>query len=152
MARGDAAVAGGEHAIATGNNATANNYYAKATGWFATASGGYAIASGFASTASADYAIAAGYAAIASSGFAFAPGYFSAYGMLFSDLRYDYVRSVFRKLNEVSFDEIEAAYTTMEDEGRAALARSGIKPDGVKAAPIMPKLCARRSGGVTSAI
>jgi N-methylhydantoinase A len=50
---------------------------------------------------------------------------------LFSDLRYDYVRSVFRKLNDVSFDEIEAAYKTMEDEGRAALAQSGIEPDGV---------------------
>ena len=61
----------------------------------------------------------------------YAPGYFSAYGMLFSDLRYDYVRSVFRKLNEVSFDEIEALYKGMEDEGRAALAQSGVQADGV---------------------
>lgn len=61
----------------------------------------------------------------------YAPGYFSAYGMLFSDLRYDYVRSVFRKLGDVSFEEIEAAYQSMEDEGRAALAQSGIAPDGV---------------------
>ncbi|MBL8377876.1 MAG: hydantoinase/oxoprolinase family protein [Burkholderiales bacterium] len=61
----------------------------------------------------------------------FAPGYFSAYGMLFSDLRYDYVRSVFRKLGEVSFDEIEALYKAMEDDGRAALAQSGVVPDGV---------------------
>lgn len=61
----------------------------------------------------------------------YAPGYFSAYGMLFSDLRYDYVRSVFRKLGEVSFEEIEAAYQSMEDEGRAALAQSGIAPDGI---------------------
>jgi N-methylhydantoinase A len=61
----------------------------------------------------------------------FAPGYFSAYGMLFSDLRYDYVRSVFRHLNDVSFDEIEALYKSMEDEGRAALAQSGVTPDGV---------------------
>jgi N-methylhydantoinase A len=60
----------------------------------------------------------------------YAPGYFSAYGMLFSDLRYDYVRSVFRKLNEVSFEEIEALYKGMEDEGRAALAQSGIEPEG----------------------
>lgn len=60
----------------------------------------------------------------------YAPGYFSAYGMLFSDLRYDYVRSVFRKLNDVSFDEIEAFYKSMEDEGRAALAQSGITPAG----------------------
>ena len=61
----------------------------------------------------------------------YAPGYFSAYGMLFSDLRYDYVRSVFRKLNDVSFEDIESAYKTMEDEGRAALAQSGVKADGV---------------------
>lgn len=61
----------------------------------------------------------------------FAPGYFSAYGMLFSDLRYDYVRSVFRKLNDVSFEEIESLYQGMEDEGRAALAQSGVKADGI---------------------
>ena len=60
----------------------------------------------------------------------YAPGYFSAYGMLFSDLRYDYVRSVFRKLGDVSFEEIEAFYKSMEDEGRAALAQSGIEPSG----------------------
>src|SRR6476661_2722528 len=56
----------------------------------------------------------------------FAPGYFSAYGMLFSDLRYDYVRSCFRKLDEVSFDEIDAIYASMEQEGRAALAQSAV--------------------------
>jgi N-methylhydantoinase A len=61
----------------------------------------------------------------------FAPGYFSAYGMLFSDLRYDYVRSVFRKLDEVAFEEIEALYQAMEDEGHAALAQSGVVPDDV---------------------
>ena len=61
----------------------------------------------------------------------YAPGYFSAYGMLFSDLRYDYVRSVFRKLGDVSFEEIESLYTTLEDEGRAALAQSGVQADGV---------------------
>jgi N-methylhydantoinase A len=61
----------------------------------------------------------------------FAPGYFSAYGMLFSDLRYDYVRSVFRKLDELSFDEIESIYASMEQEGRAALAQSAVVPEGV---------------------
>lgn len=61
----------------------------------------------------------------------YAPGYFSAYGMLFSDRRYDYVRSVFRKLDEVSFDEIEALYQGMEDEGRAALTQSGTRPEDV---------------------
>ena len=60
----------------------------------------------------------------------FAPGYFSAYGMLFSDLRYDYVRSCFRKLEEVSFEEIEGLYSSMEEEGRAAIAMSAIAPGG----------------------
>lgn len=61
----------------------------------------------------------------------FAPGYFSAYGMLFSDLRYDYVRSVFRKLDDVEFDDIEAIYAQMEAEGRAALAQSAVTPEEI---------------------
>ena len=60
-----------------------------------------------------------------------APGYFSAYGMLFSDLRYDYVRSVFRRLDSLSFDEIEAYYKQMEDEGRAAISASQISPEEI---------------------
>ena len=59
----------------------------------------------------------------------YAPGYFSAYGMLFSDLRYDYVRSVFRRLDSLSFDEIEEIYKGMEDEGRAAISASQIRPE-----------------------
>jgi N-methylhydantoinase A len=61
----------------------------------------------------------------------YAPGYFSAYGMLFSDLRYDYVRSVFRRLDGMSFEEIEAIYKGMEDEGRAAIATSEIRPEEI---------------------
>jgi len=60
-----------------------------------------------------------------------APGYFSAYGMLFSDLRYDYVRSVFRRLDAMSFEEIEAIYEAMEEEGRAALSASQIIPEEI---------------------
>lgn len=60
-----------------------------------------------------------------------APGYFSAYGMLFSDLRYDYVRSVFRRLDSLSFDEIETYYKEMEDEGRAAIGASQIRPEEI---------------------
>jgi N-methylhydantoinase A len=62
----------------------------------------------------------------------FSPGHFSAYGMLFSDLRYDYVRSCFRKLDEVSFEELEAIYAEMEREGRAAIADSAVKPSEIK--------------------
>ena len=61
----------------------------------------------------------------------FAPGYFSAYGMLFSDLRYDYVRSCFRKLEEVSFEEIEELYSSMEEEGQAAISMSAIRPETI---------------------
>src|SRR4029078_7917550 len=61
----------------------------------------------------------------------FAPGYFSAYGMLFSDLRYDYVRSFFRKLEEVSFEEIEELYSSMEEEGRDAIPPSAIRPEAI---------------------
>jgi N-methylhydantoinase A len=61
----------------------------------------------------------------------FAPGYFSAYGMLFGDLRYDYVRSVFRKLDELSFDEIEEMYAAMEAEGRAAIGQSAVTPESI---------------------
>lgn len=62
----------------------------------------------------------------------FSPGHFSAYGMLFSDLRYDYVRSCFKRLDEVSFDELEAIYAEMEKEGRAAIADSAVKPSEIK--------------------
>ncbi len=61
----------------------------------------------------------------------FAPGYFSAYGMLFSDLRYDYVRSCFRKLDDMPFEEIESLYSSMEEEGRSAIASSAIRPEAI---------------------
>ena len=49
----------------------------------------------------------------------FAPGVFSAFGMLFSDLRYDFVRTWFTRLDDASFDEIERIYR----RARAARAR-----------------------------
>lgn len=58
----------------------------------------------------------------------YAPGYFSAYGMLFGDLRYDYVRSCFRKLDQASFADLEAIYAEMEAEGRAQIATSRVNP------------------------
>ena len=39
-----------------------------------------------------------------------APGVFSAFGMLFSDLRYDYVRTFLTRLEEAPFEKIEALY------------------------------------------
>lgn len=55
-----------------------------------------------------------------------APGYFSAVGMLFSDLRYDYVRTWFQRLAEAPFDDIEAFYAEMEAQGAKAIADASV--------------------------
>ena len=47
-----------------------------------------------------------------------APGVFSAFGMLFSDLRYDYVRSWFERLERAPFEEMESIYDEIEGQGR----------------------------------
>jgi len=57
-----------------------------------------------------------------------APGHFSAFGMLFSDLRYDFVRTWFTKLDDLVFEEFEKIFTELESEGRAAIAESSISP------------------------
>ena len=46
-------------------------------------------------------------------------GRFSAFGMLFSDLRYDFVRTWFTRLDDAAFAELEQIYSALEDEGRA---------------------------------
>jgi N-methylhydantoinase A len=63
-----------------------------------------------------------------------APGHFCAFGMLFADLRYDFVRTWFTRLAEVSFDEIDRVYAELIDEGRKSLAASGIEPGRVAVA------------------
>lgn len=57
-----------------------------------------------------------------------APGVFSAFGMLFSDLRYDYVRTHLMQLSEAPFDEIEAVFKELEQQGRDAIAATSVKP------------------------
>jgi len=57
-----------------------------------------------------------------------APGHFSAFGMLFSDLRYDYVRTWFISLAALDFDKLEAVYRELEQQGHAAIAASAIAP------------------------
>jgi N-methylhydantoinase A len=51
--------------------------------------------------------------------------------MLFSDLRYDFVRTWFARLADVSFDAIEGVYAQLIAEGKKALAASGIRPQRV---------------------
>jgi N-methylhydantoinase A len=57
-----------------------------------------------------------------------APGVFSAFGMLFSDLRYDYVRTHLMQLAEAPFGEIEAVFKELERQGRDAIAATSVKP------------------------
>ena len=57
-----------------------------------------------------------------------APGVFSAFGMLFSDLRYDYVRTHLMQLAEAPFDEIEQVFRELEQQGRDAIAATSVKP------------------------
>jgi N-methylhydantoinase A len=57
-----------------------------------------------------------------------APGVFSACGMLFSDLRYDYVRTHLMQLADATFEEIEAIFEELERNGRESIAATSIKP------------------------
>jgi len=56
-----------------------------------------------------------------------APGVFSAFGMLFSDLRYDFVRTWFTRLEDADFDGIERVYRELEDEGRRGIAGCSVR-------------------------
>jgi N-methylhydantoinase A len=60
-----------------------------------------------------------------------APGVFSAFGMLYSDLRYDFVRTWFTRLEDAPFDAIEAVYRDLERQGRDAIAATSIKPQKI---------------------
>src|SRR6266542_2233883 len=61
-----------------------------------------------------------------------APGVFSAFGMLFSDLRYDFVRTSFVRLDEAPFAAIERVYRDLERQGRAAIAGASMKPQKIR--------------------
>jgi N-methylhydantoinase A len=60
-----------------------------------------------------------------------APGVFSAFGMLFSDLRYDFVRTWLTRLDEASFERIEKVYRELERQGRRAIAGTSVRPQKV---------------------
>ena len=62
------------------------------------------------------------------------PGHFCAFGMLHSDLRYDFVRTWFNQLAEVSFTELKAVYKELVGQGKQALTASRIKASHVSVA------------------
>lgn len=59
------------------------------------------------------------------------PGHFSAFGMLFSDLRYDYVRSRFIRLADADFADIDSVYSELEAEGLAEIEKVSVAPERV---------------------
>jgi N-methylhydantoinase A len=54
----------------------------------------------------------------------YAPGHFSAYSMLFTDLRRDLVNTWFKPFDDASFEEMETLYGAMEKQAAEDLARS----------------------------
>jgi len=60
-----------------------------------------------------------------------APGVFSAIGMLFSDLRYDFVRTWFTRLDDADFADLERVYGALEDDGRRNIAATSVRPDEI---------------------
>ena len=59
------------------------------------------------------------------------PGHFCAFGMLHSDLRYDFVKTWFTKLSDVSFSDLKKVFNDLVKQGKASLSASGIKPSKV---------------------
>jgi N-methylhydantoinase A len=57
-----------------------------------------------------------------------APGVFSAFGMLFSDLRYDHVRTHLMALEQAPFGDIETIFRELEKQGRDAIAATSVRP------------------------
>ena len=56
-----------------------------------------------------------------------APGHICAFGMLHSDLRYDFVRTWFRRLDDAPFREIERVYAQLVAQGKKALQASAVR-------------------------
>ncbi|GAA5236636.1 hydantoinase/oxoprolinase family protein [Verticiella sediminum] len=61
-----------------------------------------------------------------------APGHFCAFGMLHSDLRYDNVRTTFRKLEDLDFDELEQALAELAAQGHRSLEESRVRTAHVR--------------------
>jgi N-methylhydantoinase A len=56
-----------------------------------------------------------------------APGHFCAFGMLHSDLRYDFVRTWFTRLEDAPFGDIERVYAELVAQGKKALEESSVR-------------------------
>jgi N-methylhydantoinase A len=63
------------------------------------------------------------------------PGHYSAFGMLVTDVRHDYVRTCYGRLDEVPPATLTAMIAEMTAEGRALLAGEGLPGDAVAVEP-----------------
>ncbi|OQY99504.1 MAG: hypothetical protein B6D41_01375 [Chloroflexi bacterium UTCFX4] len=59
------------------------------------------------------------------------PGAFSAFGLVTSDIRHDYVQTVAKSASALDLDALERAYKTMEAQARAALAEEKIAAEDI---------------------
>jgi len=60
------------------------------------------------------------------------PSHFSAFGMLMSDIRHDYVRTQLVAFQKLKFDELEKIFADMLDEANAMLAAERVSKDDAK--------------------
>ncbi len=62
----------------------------------------------------------------------FGAGAISAYGLLAAPLSFDFVRTARQGLDAADWSAINALFGEMESEGRALLARAGVRPDDIR--------------------
>jgi N-methylhydantoinase A len=60
------------------------------------------------------------------------PGNFSAFGLLTSDLRHDYVRTYLTELRDADISRIRDLQSEMTDDGQQALLREGLTADSIR--------------------
>lgn len=62
----------------------------------------------------------------------YAPGTFSAWGMLHTDIKHDFVRSFFYKVAETSAEEVEGALSELMGEGSGTLRGEGVIDENMR--------------------
>ncbi|RIK20457.1 MAG: hypothetical protein DCC52_14630 [Chloroflexi bacterium] len=60
------------------------------------------------------------------------PGAFSAFGLVTSDIRHDYVQTIAKPAAALDVDALQRAYQEMETQARAALAQEKIAPNEIQ--------------------
>ena len=59
------------------------------------------------------------------------PGLFSAMGLLFTDAKHTYVKSIRKNLVEIDYPDLELSYQVLESQGSTILAEEGFKPKNI---------------------